>query len=76
MKLDNLNKEDKRITDLLTNREEEFKDRVSSYYRTKGQMSFLNVIFSVNSFGEFIDHFVSYDKIVNDDKTIYRRLHC
>ncbi|MCQ6280570.1 glucosaminidase domain-containing protein [Bacillus sp. EB600] len=67
-RMDSLNKEDKRITTLLTNREREFKDRVSSYYRTKGQMSFLNVIFSVNSFGEFIDHFVSYDKIVNGDQ--------
>lgn len=67
-KIEDLNKEDHKITTLLNNREKEFKDRVSAYYRTKGKMSFLNVIFSVNSFGEFIDHFVSYDKIVNEDK--------
>lgn len=67
-KLDNLNKEDVRITALLDSRKKEFKDRAASYYRTEGQMSFLNVILSVNSFGEFIDHFIAYDKIVNDDK--------
>lgn len=67
-KIDNLNKEDKRITTLLNDRKEDFKKRVSSYYRTKGQISFLNVIFSVNSFGDFIDHFIAYDKIVNKDK--------
>jgi flagellum-specific peptidoglycan hydrolase FlgJ len=67
-KMDNLNKESTRIKTLLDGRKQEFKNRVSSYYRTEGQMSFLNVIFSINSFGEFIDHFVSYDKIVNADK--------
>ncbi|WML44824.1 glucosaminidase domain-containing protein [Neobacillus sp. PS3-40] len=67
-KMESLKKQEKRITTLLTNRKEEFKDRVSSYYRTKGQMSFFNVLFSINSFGEFIDHFVAYDKIVNQDK--------
>jgi flagellum-specific peptidoglycan hydrolase FlgJ len=67
-KMNSLNKEDKSITSLLNNRKEEFKDRVSSYYRTKGQISFFNVIFSVNSFGDFIDHFIAYDKIVNQDK--------
>ncbi len=67
-KMDQLNKESTRITAILNERKQEFKDRVSSYYRTEGQMSFLNVIFSINSFGEFIDHFVSYDKIVNTDK--------
>ena len=64
----NLNKEYKIITDLLTNREEEFKQRVASYYRTEGQMSFLNVVFAANSFGEFIEHTVSYRTIVNEDK--------
>jgi len=53
---------------LLTSREEEFKERVSSYYRTDGQVSYFNVLFSVNSFGEFIDHFVAYEKIVKNDK--------
>lgn len=67
-KMDNLNKESTRIKTLLDGRKQEFKNRVSSYYRTEGQMSFLNVIFSINSFGEFIDHFASYDKIVNADK--------
>jgi len=67
-KMNLLNQESLRITTLLNNREQEFKERVSSYYRTEGNMSFLNVILSVNSFGEFIDHFVSYDKIVNEDK--------
>ncbi|MDR7002100.1 glucosaminidase domain-containing protein [Neobacillus niacini] len=67
-KMDHLNKEEKRITTLLNNRKDEFKDRVAAYYRTDGQMSFLNVILSVNSFGEFIDHFFAYDKIVNEDK--------
>jgi flagellum-specific peptidoglycan hydrolase FlgJ len=67
-KMDSLNEEDKRITTLLNNKKEEFRDRVSSYYRTKGQISFFNVIFSVNSFGDFIDHFIAYDKIVNQDK--------
>ncbi len=66
--IDNLSKKEMRITALLTSKKQEFKDRVSAYYRTDGQMSFLNVIFSVNSFGEFIDHFVAYDKIVNQDK--------
>ena len=63
-----MNKEFKIITDLLTNREEEFKQRVASYYRTEGQMSFLNVVFAANSFGEFIEHTVSYRTIVNEDK--------
>ncbi|WP_078411966.1 glucosaminidase domain-containing protein [Priestia abyssalis] len=63
-----LNEEEKEITTLLKNREAEFKDRVSSYYRTEGQMSFLNVVFSINSFEEFINYFVSYDIIVNEDK--------
>src|SRR5437764_5115187 len=67
-KMDSLNQEDRRITILLNSREKEFKDRVSSYYRTEGKMSFFNVILSVNSFGEFIDHFVAYDTIVNKDK--------
>jgi flagellum-specific peptidoglycan hydrolase FlgJ len=67
-KIESLNQEDLRITTLLNSREKEFKDRVSSYYRTEGRISFLNVIFSVNSFGEFIDHFVAYDTIVNKDK--------
>ncbi|OIK15748.1 hypothetical protein BIV60_08335 [Bacillus sp. MUM 116] len=66
--MNRLNKEEKRITTLLNNRKDEFKDRVAAYYRTDGQMSFLNVILSVNSFGEFIDHFFAYDKIVNEDK--------
>ncbi|WP_160723537.1 glucosaminidase domain-containing protein [Bacillus sp. USDA818B3_A] len=66
--MNHLNQESIRITALLTNREQEFKERVSSYYRTEGHMSFMNVILSVNSFGEFIDHFVAYDKIVNEDK--------
>lgn len=66
--LDQLSTEEIRITTLLNNRKDEFKNRAASYYRTQGQMSFLNVIFSVNSFGEFIDHFVAYDKIVNEDK--------
>jgi len=68
VKMDSLNQEEMRITNLLNSRKEEFKNRVASYYRTDGQMSFLNVIFSVNSFGEFIDHFFAYDKIVNEDK--------
>lgn len=68
MNMESLNKEDQRITALLNSREQAFKDRVSSYYRTEGQMSFFNVLFSVNSFGEFIDHFVAYDTIVNNDK--------
>lgn len=67
-KIDSLSKKEMRITELLKSRKKEFKDRVSAYYRTDGQMSFLNVLFSVNSFGEFIDHFVAYDKIVNQDK--------
>lgn len=67
-KLERLNKEDQRITALLNSRKEEFKDRAASYYRTEGQMSFLNVLFSVNSFGDFIDHFVAYNKIVKEDK--------
>jgi flagellum-specific peptidoglycan hydrolase FlgJ len=67
-KLDSLNKEDQKITTTLNQRKEEFKKRVASYYRTDGQMSFFNVVFSINSFGEFIDHFVAYDKIVNADK--------
>jgi flagellum-specific peptidoglycan hydrolase FlgJ len=66
--IERLNKEDQRITVLLNSREEEFKERVSSYYRTEGQMSFLDVIFSANSFGEFIDQTVSYSTIVNEDK--------
>lgn len=67
--IDRLTSEEQRITALLTSRQAEFKDRVSSYYRTEGQMSFLNVILSANSFGEFIDHSVSYQTIVNEDKT-------
>jgi flagellum-specific peptidoglycan hydrolase FlgJ len=67
-KMDSLIEEDKRITTLLNSRKEEFRNRVSSYYRTKGQISFFNVIFSVTSFGDFIDHFIAYDKIVNQDK--------
>jgi flagellum-specific peptidoglycan hydrolase FlgJ len=67
-KIEALNKEEKNITTLLKSREAEFKDRVSSYYRTEGQMSFLNVVFSINSFEEFINYFVSYDTIVNEDK--------
>jgi flagellum-specific peptidoglycan hydrolase FlgJ len=67
-KLDSLNKEDKRITYTLNKRKREFKDRVHAFYRTEGQMSFLNVLFSINSFGEFIDHFVAYEKIINGDK--------
>lgn len=68
LKINNLKQEYKRINILLDSRKEEFKDRMASYYRTGGQMSFLNVIFSINSFGEFIDHFFAYDKIVNQDK--------
>ena len=68
LNMKHLNTENKRITALLNSRKGEFKDRMASYYRTDGQMSFLNVIFSVNSFGEFIDHFFAYDKIVNQDK--------
>ena len=34
--IENLNKEYTIITDLLTQREEEFKQRVASYYRTEG----------------------------------------
>ncbi|MDQ6598453.1 glucosaminidase domain-containing protein [Bacillus salipaludis] len=67
-KMNRLNKEEKRITTLLNNRKQEFKDRVAAYYRTDGEISFLNVVLSVNSFGEFIDHFFAYDKIVNKDK--------
>lgn len=67
-KIAGLNEEEKKITTLLKNRQEEFKDRVSSYYRTEGEMSFLNVVFSINSFEEFINYFVSYDTIVNEDK--------
>jgi len=66
--IERLNKEYKEITALLTNRQEEFKQRVASYYRTEGNISFLNVIFSANSFGEFIEHTVSYRTIVNEDK--------
>ncbi|HZG72218.1 MAG TPA: glucosaminidase domain-containing protein [Chondromyces sp.] len=66
--IESLNKEEKRITTLLNTRKEEFKDRVAAYYRTEGEISFLNVILSVNSFGEFIDYFVAYDTIVNEDK--------
>jgi flagellum-specific peptidoglycan hydrolase FlgJ len=68
LKMESLTKEDKRITALLNRRENGFKDRVSSYYRTEGQMSFFNVVFSVNSFGEFVDHFVAYNTIVKKDK--------
>jgi flagellum-specific peptidoglycan hydrolase FlgJ len=71
--LENLNKEQKRISNTLKHRKEEFKKRVASYYRTDGQMTFLNVIFSINSFGEFIDHSVAYDKIVNTDKKFIER---
>jgi flagellum-specific peptidoglycan hydrolase FlgJ len=67
-KLESLTKQQESITITLNTRKEEFKKRVASYYRTDGQMTFLNVIFSINSFGEFIDHFVAYDKIVNADK--------
>lgn len=67
-KMNSLNLEEMRITSLLETRKEEFKSRVAAYYRTDGQMSFLNVIFSVNSFGEFIDHFLAYDKIMKEDK--------
>lgn len=67
-KMESLNKEDQRITTVLNSRKKEFKDRVSSYYRTEGQMSFFNVLFSINSFGEFIDHFIAYDTIVQNDK--------
>jgi flagellum-specific peptidoglycan hydrolase FlgJ len=67
-KLESLTKQQKSITTTLNHRKEEFKKRVASYYRTDGQMTFLNVVFSINSFGEFIDHFVAYDKIINADK--------
>jgi flagellum-specific peptidoglycan hydrolase FlgJ len=67
-KIAELNEKEKKITTLLKNREAEFKERVSSYYRTEGQMSFLHVVFSINSFEEFINYFVSYDTIVNEDK--------
>lgn len=67
-KLTNLDKEDKTITSLLKSREQGFSERVASYYRTDGQMSFLSVIFSIHSFGDFIDHFVAYETIVDSDK--------
>lgn len=67
-KLDSLTKQQQTITTTLNRRKEEFKKRVASYYRTDGQMTFLNVVFSINSFGEFVDHFAAYDKIVNADK--------
>lgn len=72
-KLENLNIEQQKISATLKHRKEEFKKRVASYYRTDGQMSFLNVIFSINSFGDFIDHFVAYDKIVKTDKKFIER---
>lgn len=67
-KMANLDKEDKKITALLKSRESGFRQRVASYYRTDGQMSFLSVILSIHSFGEFIDHYVAYETIVNSDK--------
>lgn len=63
-----LTNEQKRITAILTSKQEEFKDRVSSYYRTEGQLSFLDVIFSSTSFGDFIDRSVAYHIIINEDK--------
>jgi flagellum-specific peptidoglycan hydrolase FlgJ len=72
-KLENLNIEQQKISATLKHRKEEFKKRVASYYRTDGQMSFLNVIFSINSFGDFIDHFIAYDKIVKTDKKFIER---
>ena len=66
--IDQLTNKQKRITAILTNKQEEFKDRVSSYYRTEGQLSFLDVIFSSTSFGDFIDRSVAYRTIINKDK--------
>lgn len=71
--IDRLEKESKRINTFLAEREDGFKKRVAAYYRNEGDVSFLSVVFNASSFGELIDHVVSYRKIVDSDKKFIKK---
>src|SRR5699024_9013972 len=55
------------LEDEIAKRHEILKNRVSSYQKTGGDISYLEVIFGAESFGDFISRISAITKITNSD---------
>ncbi|MFL0366088.1 glucosaminidase domain-containing protein [Pseudobacillus sp. 179-B 2D1 NHS] len=63
-----LEKQQENIESLLSEREDEFRERAAAYYKNGNNISFLDVLFDNSTFSELIGRLSSYTSIVDADR--------